>query len=209
MCSEASITTHPAHTKKFTTGTDLSLRCRCRSSSTGTVRWIKNGVTFSPANGHVAMDHKKLNINSTTFADSGNYTCYVTIDKLGTAKSEKLEIWGKYKKKCLKNKRLSSFYNFACGFCIVNKMDWIEKKNGIVMFCTYLFVLVNNVSNFSVVIFIPFSSCSGQCTSNNRASACELTRRQGTDNVLGLPGNWYTNPSHILVLCWPSMVPTC
>jgi len=39
------------------------------------------------------MDHKKLNINSTTFADSGNYTCYVTIDKLGTAKSEKLEIW--------------------------------------------------------------------------------------------------------------------
>lgn len=128
MCSEASITTHPAHTTKFTTGTDLSLRCRCRSSSTGTVRWIKNGVTFSPANGHVAMDHKKLNINSTTFADSGNYTCYVTIDKLGTAKSEKLEIWGKYKKKCLKNKRLSSFYNFACGFCIVNKMNWIEKK---------------------------------------------------------------------------------
>lgn len=89
--------TRPTHMTKFPVGTDLSLRCRCRSSGTGTVRWIKNGATVRPVNGRISLDHRKLVINSTNFADSGNYTCYVTIDKLGTAKSDKLEIWGKYK----------------------------------------------------------------------------------------------------------------
>ena len=99
MCSEATITTRPSQATKFAVGTALSLRCRCPSSSTGTVRWIKNGVTVSPANGRITVDNRKLNINSSRFADSGNYTCYVTIDKLGTAKSEKREIWGKQRDK--------------------------------------------------------------------------------------------------------------
>lgn len=96
MCDEATILTRPARLTKFPVGTELSLRCRCRSSGTGTVRWIKNGATVRPVNGRISLDHRKLVINSTSFADSGNYTCYVTIDKLGTAKSNKLEIWGKY-----------------------------------------------------------------------------------------------------------------
>ena len=93
----ATIITRPIHVTKFPVGTDLSLRCRCRSSGTGTVTWIKNGATVRPVRGRVSLDHRKLDINSTNFADSGNYTCYVTIDKLGTAKSKKLEIWGKNK----------------------------------------------------------------------------------------------------------------
>ena len=80
---------------KIPVGTELSLRCRCRSSGIGTVRWIKNGATVRPVNGRISLDHRKLVLNNTSFADSGNYTCYVTIDKLGTAKSNKLEIWGK------------------------------------------------------------------------------------------------------------------
>ena len=96
MCDEATILTRPTRMTKFPVGTELSLRCRCRSSGTGTVRWIKNGATVRPVNGRISLDHRKLVINSTSFADSGNYTCYVTIDKLGTAKSNKLEIWGKY-----------------------------------------------------------------------------------------------------------------
>ena len=95
MCSEATITTRRAHGKKFSIGTILSLRCRCPSSSPGTTRWIKNGVTVSTANGRITVDQRKLNINSTSFADSGNYTCYVTVAELGTAKSETVEIWGK------------------------------------------------------------------------------------------------------------------
>lgn len=95
MCDEATILTRPTHMTKFPVGTELSLRCRCRSSKTGTVRWIKNGATVRPVNGRISLGHRKLVINSTSFADSGNYTCYVTIDKLGTAKSNKLEIWGK------------------------------------------------------------------------------------------------------------------
>ncbi|XP_078349358.1 contactin-3-like [Oculina patagonica] len=93
MCSEATILSRPTQTTKFPVGTDLSLRCRCRSSGTGTVRWIKNGATVRPVNGRISLDHRKLVINNTNFADSGNYTCYVTIDNLGTAKSENLEIW--------------------------------------------------------------------------------------------------------------------
>ena len=89
MCSEATITTRRAQ------GTILSLRCRCPSSSPGTTRWIKNGVTVSATNGRITVDQRKLNINSTSFADSGNYTCYVTVAELGTAKSETVEIWGK------------------------------------------------------------------------------------------------------------------
>lgn len=96
MCDEATILTRPTRMTKFPVETELSLRCRCRSSGTGTVRWIKNGATVRPVNGRISLDHRKLIINSTSFADSGNYTCYVTIDKLGTAKSNKLEIWGKY-----------------------------------------------------------------------------------------------------------------
>ena len=95
MCSEATITTRPAHGKKFAIGTILSLRCRCPSSSPGTTRWIKNGVTVSATSGRITVDQRKLNINSTSFADSGNYTCYVTVAELGTAKSETVEIWGK------------------------------------------------------------------------------------------------------------------
>lgn len=95
MCSEATITTRPAHGKKFAIGTVLSLRCRCPSSSPGTTRWIKNGITVSATNGRITVDQRKLNINSTSFADSGNYTCYVTVAELGTAKSETVEIWGK------------------------------------------------------------------------------------------------------------------
>ena len=95
MCDQATILTRPTLMTKFPLGTELSLRCRCRSSSTGTVRWIKNGATVRPVKGRISLDHRKLVINSTSLADSGNYTCYVTIDKLGTAKSNKLEIWGK------------------------------------------------------------------------------------------------------------------
>ncbi|XP_020607403.1 roundabout homolog 1-like isoform X2 [Orbicella faveolata] len=101
MCDEATILTRPTHMTKFPVGTELSLRCRCRSSKTGTVRWIKNGATVRPVNGRISLDHRKLVINSTSFADSGNYTCYVTIDKLGTAKSNKLEIWVGNKPKML------------------------------------------------------------------------------------------------------------
>ena len=95
MCSEATITTRRAQGKKFAIGTILSLRCRCPSSSPGTTRWIKNGVTVSATNGRITVDQRKLNINSTSFADSGNYTCYVTVPEHGTAKSETVEIWGK------------------------------------------------------------------------------------------------------------------
>ena len=95
MCDQATILTRPTQMTKFPVGTELSLRCRCRSSDTGTVRWIKNGATVRPVNGRISLDHRKLVINSTSLADSGNYTCYVTIDKLGTAKSNKLEIWGR------------------------------------------------------------------------------------------------------------------
>lgn len=93
MCSEATITTRRAQGKKFAIGTILSLRCRCPSSSPGTTRWIKNGVTVSATNGRITVDQRKLNINRTSFADSGNYTCYVTVAELGTAKSETVEIW--------------------------------------------------------------------------------------------------------------------
>ncbi|XP_074631891.1 roundabout homolog 1-like isoform X3 [Acropora palmata] len=93
MCDKAEIVTRPAHTTKFAIGTEFSLGCRCRSSSRGLVRWIKNGDTVSQVRGHLSLDNIWLNINGSSFADSGNYTCYVTIDKLGTAKSEKLEIW--------------------------------------------------------------------------------------------------------------------
>ena len=95
MCNKAEIVTRPVHTTKFTAGKEFSLRCRCRSSSIGTVRWIKNGDTVIPVEGRISMDQRMLSINGTSFADSGNYTCYVTIDKLGTAKSEKLEVWGR------------------------------------------------------------------------------------------------------------------
>lgn len=94
MCNKAEIVTRPAQTAKFAIGMEFSLGCRCRSSSTGLVRWIKNGNTVSPVRGHLSLDNRWLNINGSSLADSGNYTCYVTIDKLGTAKSEKLEIWG-------------------------------------------------------------------------------------------------------------------
>lgn len=93
MCNKAEIVTRPVHTTKFTAGKEFSLRCRCRSSSIGTVRWIKNADTVIPVEGRISMDQRRLSINGTSFADSGNYTCYVTIDKLGTAKSEKLEVW--------------------------------------------------------------------------------------------------------------------
>lgn len=93
MCDQATILTRPTQMTKFPVGTELSLRCRCRSSSTGTVRWIKNGATVRPVDGRISLDHRKLVVNSTSLGDSGNYTCYVTIDKLGTAKSNKLEIW--------------------------------------------------------------------------------------------------------------------
>lgn len=95
MCNKAEIVTRPAHTTKFAIGTEFSLGCRCRSSGTGLIHWIKNGDTVSPVRGHLSLDNRWLNISGSSFADSGNYTCYVTIDKLGTAKSEKLEIWGR------------------------------------------------------------------------------------------------------------------
>ena len=131
MCSEAAITTRPVHTTKFTVGTDMSLRCRCRSSSTGTVRWIKNGVTVSPVNSRISMDHRKLNINGTRFTDSGNYTCYVTIDKLGTAKSEKLEIWGKYSPHNNNNKLLLKYDHKILLNCKSNLRNGVSNSTNI------------------------------------------------------------------------------
>ena len=117
MCDKAEIVTRPAHTTKFAIGTEFSLGCRCRSSSRGLVRWIKNGDTVSQVRGHLSLDNIWLNINGSSFADSGNYTCYVTIDKLGTAKSEKLEIWGR-------GLRLPNFFVFQRKAPSRDEFEW-------------------------------------------------------------------------------------
>ena len=109
MCSTARIVTRPSQEKKFPVGTDLTLRCQCRSSGTGmATTWMNNGITVTPEDGRIFLNRSKLIIYNASFADSGNYTCIVTVDKLGTAKSKKLDIWGTcVQEKLLKRNQLS------------------------------------------------------------------------------------------------------
>lgn len=123
MCSTARIVTHPSQEKKFPVGTDLTLRCQCRSSGTGmATTWMNNGITVTPEDGRIFLDRSKLIIYNTSFADSGNYTCNVTVDKLGTAKSQKLDIWGT----CVQEKLLNQLLNKWC-------FDWEVTLNLIIL----------------------------------------------------------------------------
>lgn len=46
----------------------------------------------------ITLDGKRLILNNATYADSGNYTCKVTVDGFHASQSRILEFWGKSRK---------------------------------------------------------------------------------------------------------------
>lgn len=72
--------------------------CECKSSATKRIRWFRNGVRFKPKKKMITLDGKRLILNNATYADSGNYTCRVTVDGFHPSWSRKLEFWGMSRK---------------------------------------------------------------------------------------------------------------
>lgn len=110
MCHEATITIQPTLARIYSEGTDLTLYCECSSNSNEkTITWIKNGAKVTPHNRQsITSDGKKLMLKNVKFADSGKYACNVTVDRMVTATSKELELWGTthnfYRWKCIFSK---------------------------------------------------------------------------------------------------------
>lgn len=92
-CNRASITIKPYQGKKYPVGINLTLDCECKSSATKRIRWFRNGVRVKPKKKMITLDGKRLIFNNATYADSGNYTCMVTVDGFHPSWSRKLEFW--------------------------------------------------------------------------------------------------------------------
>ena len=97
-CNKASITIKPYRGKKYPVGINLTLDCECKSSATKRIRWLRNGVKVNPKKKMITLDGKRLILNNATYADSGNYTCKVTVDGSHASWSRTLEFWGMSRK---------------------------------------------------------------------------------------------------------------
>ncbi|PFX20561.1 Inactive tyrosine-protein kinase 7 [Stylophora pistillata] len=76
ICSVIQATIKPSG-KKFLTGTDLQLRCKCYIYPPGTYVWQKDGKEVV-TNARVMISRNKLFINNATESDSGDYSCSAT-----------------------------------------------------------------------------------------------------------------------------------